>query len=155
TFTVSGQVTDSSSIPLAGVTVTLSGYQAATVTSDSNGNYSFPNLPAGQSYTITAAKSYYSFTPAATNISLLTANSTANFTGALQHYSINGNVTNSNGSALSGVTVTLSGDQSATTQTDAGGNYSFNNLVAGGSYTLVATKNYYDFTPTTTINPLA
>jgi len=48
---------------------------------------------------------------------------------------------------FSGVTVTLSGSQSATTTTDANGNYAFNNLLAGGSYSISATKSGFTFTP--------
>ena len=49
--------------------------------------------------------------------------------------------------ALAGVTVTLSGAQSATTQTDAGGNYFIGGLTAGASYVVTPTKENYRFTP--------
>jgi len=39
--------------PLAGVTVTLTGPGGTTVTTDANGNYLFPNLTAGATYTVT------------------------------------------------------------------------------------------------------
>jgi parallel beta-helix repeat protein len=45
-----------------------------------------------------------------------------------------------------GVTVTLSGAARATTTTDNSGNYSFNGL-QGGSYTVAATKNTFNFSP--------
>ncbi|MCA1633855.1 MAG: NF038122 family metalloprotease [Acidobacteria bacterium] len=54
------------------------------------------------------------------------------------------------------ITVTLSGSQSGTTQTDAGGFYSFQNLAAGGNYTVTPTKTGATFTPASaTFNNLA
>ena len=60
--------------------------------------------------------------------------------------SISGRVTE-NGTALGGVTVTLSGAQHMTATTDAAGNYSFANLWAPGSYTVAASKTHYTFAP--------
>jgi len=59
---------------------------------------------------------------------------------------ISGRVT-SDGSGLAGVTMTLSGDASRTTTTDANGNYSFNNLLPG-SYIITPSKPGYTFSPT-------
>ena len=50
------------------------------------------------------------------------------------------------GSALSGVTVTLSGDASRITMTDAKGNYSFSN-VPSGTFTLTPSLTGYTFSP--------
>lgn len=58
---------------------------------------------------------------------------------------ISGKVT-SNGVALSGVTVTLGGSLSATTTTNASGNYSLA-VALGGSYTVTPSKTGYTFTP--------
>jgi hypothetical protein len=59
-FTVSGQVTGSGGAGLAGVTVS-DGTRSATTNAD--GDYEISGVPAG-SYTLTAAKSGYSFSPA-------------------------------------------------------------------------------------------
>ncbi|MEZ5469812.1 MAG: carboxypeptidase regulatory-like domain-containing protein [Lysobacterales bacterium] len=59
-------------------------------------------------------------------------------------YSISGQVTTSTGAAISGVTVSTG---SASTTTDASGNYSIPNLVAG-SYTLTPSRSGYTFSPT-------
>jgi hypothetical protein len=59
--------------------------------------------------------------------------------------SISGRVTTSNGQALGGVTITLSGSQSGTTTTDANGNYSFTSLTPSGSYTIAPSKTGYSF----------
>ena len=63
-----------------------------------------------------------------------------------QTYSIGGRVTDVGG-GLSGVTVTLSGSQSGSQQTDSGGNFSFSNLVAGGNYEIVPSSAVYFFNP--------
>jgi hypothetical protein len=48
---------------------------------------------------------------------------------------------------LDGITVTLSGDSTAVAQTDANGNYFFNNLAPGATYTVIASKPGWRFTP--------
>ncbi|HZS09589.1 MAG TPA: SBBP repeat-containing protein [Blastocatellia bacterium] len=48
---------------------------------------------------------------------------------------------------LGGVTVKLSGSQTASTQTDGGGNYEFVGLAPGGNYTVTAERGGFDFTP--------
>jgi hypothetical protein len=58
-----------------------------------------------------------------------------------QTYTISGMV-----SQLEGVLMTLSGDTSGTTTTDASGNYSFGNLI-NGNYTITPTKEGYRFEP--------
>ena len=62
-------------------------------------------------------------------------------------YSISGSVLDSSYNAVSGATVTLSGDSSGSTTTDASGNYSFSNL-NNGSYTVTPSKTDCSFTPT-------
>jgi hypothetical protein len=59
-----------------------------------------------------------------------------------QTYSISGRVTDRIGgtNGIGGATVTLSGTSAGVTTTDANGNYSFTNLLAGGNYTLSPSK---------------
>ena len=66
--------------------------------------------------------------------------------GAAGTYSISGTVTESGGGPLAGVTMTLSGDASGTTTTDASGNYSFTGL-PNGNYTVTPSMSGYSFTP--------
>jgi hypothetical protein len=62
-------------------------------------------------------------------------------------FNISGHVTNSqDNSGIQGVTVSLSGSQTATTQTDANGNYSFT-AQAGGNYTVTPSKMNFTFNP--------
>ena len=65
TFTISGRITDDKGAPLPNVTVTLSGSQSVTTTTDANGNYVFMNLPTSGEYSITATKTDYTFRAAA------------------------------------------------------------------------------------------
>ena len=59
---------------------------------------------------------------------------------------ITGRVADANGASVGGVTLTLDGTQSATTQTDASGAYSFADLVPG-NYTITPSKTGLSFDP--------
>lgn len=144
---------------LGGVTITLSsptpaGFPARTANTNSNGVYSFTNLPAGRSYTVTATKTGYQFTPAKSSFVNLSANQTAaNFD--VKVYSISGRVTKPGSTAgISSVTISLSSPSPAgfagrTVLTNSTGNYTFTNIPAGRSYTLQPTKTGFTFTPAT------
>jgi CSLREA domain-containing protein len=68
---------------------------------------------------------------------------------------LSGRATDQTGNGISGVTVTLSGSQSATATTGANGDYAFPSLAASGSYTVVATQAGVVFYPATyTVNTL-
>jgi hypothetical protein len=62
-------------------------------------------------------------------------------------YSLAGGVRTSTGTAISSVTMTLSGKASGTTSTDVNGSYSLANLV-NGSYTITPSKTGCTFSPT-------
>ncbi len=148
THSISGRVTDAASgTALSGAVVTLSGYTSASTTTDANGNYSFGNLPAGGTYTVTVAKTDYTFAQPSQTFANLTSNQTANFAATLNRHSITGRATASDGSALAGVSVTLSGSQTSSATTDSNGAYSFLNLPAGGSYTVGPSLPFHSFTP--------
>lgn len=144
TYAISGLITDGE-IVLPGVSVSLNGSQAVTTT-DSGGNYSFANLPAGFGYTVTAANSnIFTFTSQST--SALTSNLTFNFIGQRRPYTISGHFTDET-SSLAGVSVALIGSPAVTT-TDANGNFTFLNVAAGRNYIVTPTKAHYFFTPAT------
>jgi hypothetical protein len=83
TFSISGRVTvagGSVSLPLSGVTMTLSGAATGTTTTNSNGNYTFSNLANGN-YTVTPSMTGYTFSPASRTVTISGANVTGqNFT---------------------------------------------------------------------------
>lgn len=61
-------------------------------------------------------------------------------------YTLSGSVADGFAAALEGVTITLTGDASDSTTTDASGDWSF--TVEDGSYTVTPTKSGYQFVPT-------
>jgi hypothetical protein len=83
--TISGRIAKSDGTAVAGVTVNLVQLQAVTTTTDANGNYSFPDLPAGENYTIApVVKDFLVFVPVNRVVSDLSADSTANFLARLR-----------------------------------------------------------------------
>ena len=126
----------------AGATVSLSGASTATTAADGSGNYAFTSLLAG-SYTVTPSKVGVSFSPTSQNVTINSSSVTANFTSTVLTYTVSGTVS---GTVVSGVTVSLSGGSSATTTTDASGNFSFSNVVSG-TYTVTPSLTGYSFTP--------
>ena len=129
---------------LNGVTVTLSGSQSGVLTTGAGGAYSF-NVAAGDSYTITLSKAHYTFTPPARSFNNISADQTADFDASLNRHAISGRVIKTDGSGLQGATITLSGSQTSTAQTDANGNYAFASLPEGGDYTVLPSKKGYTF----------
>jgi hypothetical protein len=122
---IGGRVTDGANNAMSGVSVTLTDAQQRQTlkTTDASGNYSFPNLPAGSNYTVTASRAHHTFSPADLVFNSLGANQTANFTGALNKHNLSGRIMDGANNALPGVTITLSGTQSKVATTDANGNY--------------------------------
>jgi len=147
TFTISGQVTGGGG-GLAGVLVTLSGSQSGMTTTNASGNYSFPGLATGGSYTVTPSDTpQYSFT--GQTVPSLQNDQTLNFQGTLRNYTISGKATLNN-VGLGGVTITLNGPVGfvpRTFLTLSDGTYSFANVPAASDYTVVAAKENYSFNP--------
>ncbi|MFH7014552.1 glycosyl hydrolase family 18 protein, partial [Flavobacterium sp. FlaQc-52] len=104
-------------------------------------------------YTVTAAKSGVTFTPASTVYTAIAANKTLNFTQVVTpvYYTVSGTVLNG-ATAVAGVTVSaVSGATTLTATSDASGNYTIANLVAGLDYTVTAVKTGLSFTPASTV----
>ena len=144
-YSVAGKVVNLNNYPLPGITVKLSGSEDRTATTDSDGNFSFTGLASEDSYTVTPMLLGHSFSPASSTFNSLAADQYQTYTAILAYHSINGHVTRSDSTALSGAILTLSGDTTRTAQTDAEGNYDFPNLPGGGNYSLTISKQYYAF----------
>ena len=156
TYSISGRVADSGGIPLSGATIKLSGQTSATTTSDSNGNYGFSALPQGGSYTLTARKTSYSFTPASQTFNQLDSNKNAQFTSTFISHSIGGIFIDANNNPIGGVKVTLSGSQQRTTTSNSKGEFFFTDTPAEGNYTVTPALIGYSFSPSSkTYNSLA
>ncbi len=151
TYSISGKVTLSGAA-FSGVTVVLSGASSATATTDAGGNYTFNGLANG-SYTISPAKTGYTFTPSSSAQTINGKSVTAaEFNATLQTlptFSISGKVATS-AEGVSGVTMTLSGGGAATATTDGSGSYSFSGLT-NNNYKITPAKAGYTFNPPNSI----
>jgi CSLREA domain-containing protein len=79
TFTISGQVRDLNDTGVPGVTMTLSGSQSSTVTTNADGNYVFTALPSGGTYTVTPSAATFTFSPPSQTFPNLQADQVASF----------------------------------------------------------------------------
>lgn len=129
-FTATGQVTDSSSDPVTGVTVsTNKGQQTAT---NSSGVFTLTNLAAGD-YTLTPYKVGYTFSPITRSVTISPSVSGQDFTAApiVDSGNIQGQVAATGGASLAGITVLAYQNQGGTwhgvdsTMTDSSGTYAF------------------------------
>ncbi|MDQ4120238.1 MAG: hypothetical protein M3209_02075 [Acidobacteriota bacterium] len=100
-LTISGQITSNGNA-LPGVTVSLSGSATNSKTTDSAGNFSFADLPAGGNFTVFPMLANHAFTPSSQTFNNLTANKTANFTAVQCSYSINPNGVNAPATSSTG-----------------------------------------------------
>jgi hypothetical protein len=155
-YRIYGAVTDNfCGTGISGVTVSLAGAQTASVQTDSYGRFSFDNLPANQSYTITPTKDGYAFSPTSRTIDNLSADYGTTFTTSVNPNplpSIHGRITDVVGNGLNGIQLQLTGgtyDRSAATDYfgASSGNYAFNCLDAGFNYTVTPTSADYNFVP--------
>jgi hypothetical protein len=117
---------------------------------DSQGMFRFTDLPTDGSYTVAVEKRHYTLETSSRTFAQPIAHETVAFSARLNHHSITGRLTRTDGSRMSGVVVQLAQLPTATATTDANGFYSFANLDAGGSYTVVPLANDFVFGPVTT-----
>src|ERR1041385_1152267 len=73
---IAGRVADANGNAIKNATITLTGTQTGSITTDQNGNYSFSLTPG--TYTLTPSRINYSFTP---QTQLVSTSQTINFTG--------------------------------------------------------------------------
>lgn len=88
---ISGRITTPDSMPVAGVTVNLSGARTGKVIADANGTYRFNNIDTNGFYTVTPALRNFHFAPESQSFSLVANKSDAVFTASLDA-TISGNV---------------------------------------------------------------
>lgn len=151
TATISGRVLDGNGAPVSAATLSLTGTFSRTTQTDATGAYAFTGLAAG-TYSISISKAGLGFTPATVNFNNLTSDQTANFT-AFVVFSISGKVT---GLGFDSISVNLSGSQTRNVLTDINGNYSFDQLPAGGNYTVAINTQIWNITPSSyTFNNLS
>lgn len=144
TYSISGTVSGAAT---SGVTLTLGGDNTGSVVSGAGGTYTFGNLLAG-SYTVTPSLTGFTFSPANKAVTLA-ANSIANdfiATAVVVPHSLSGNVSGVTGGLI---TIDVTGAASATTTTDASGNYTVTGLF-DGTYNVAPSKTGYTFAPNST-----
>lgn len=151
-YTVSGNVLDGTT-GVAGVTVSAtSGATVLTAVSNASGVYSVAGLTAGLNFTVTAAKSGFSYTPASTVYTAIDANKTLNFaqSAPIVYYTVSGTVLN-NTTPVSGVAVTATSTSGTFIgTTNASGAYTIS-LPSGGNYTVTAALAGQTYTPASTV----
>ncbi|HEX8097998.1 MAG TPA: carboxypeptidase regulatory-like domain-containing protein, partial [Pyrinomonadaceae bacterium] len=142
TYNVTGRVKNVNGAGIAGVKVELTGpYTQAPQTTNSNGDYTFANVPSANGYTLkpsftTPRGAVVNFFPFDQTFNL-TANKTADdFQAGTPTYSISGFVKDTSGKAVAGATVTLSGGASKVLTTQSDGSYITPSLAILGNYTL-------------------
>lgn len=102
-------------------------------------------------FNLAASTTYYfaifEFNGGGGNANYLTASpATASQTTAAL-YSISGHIQDSGGNSLANASVALTGSHTITIPTDANGNYTFNGLAGGGTYTVTPSRQGYTFSP--------
>jgi hypothetical protein len=140
-YTVSGSVTPSGS----GATVTLAqgATSVATVAANASGSFSFTGVANG-SYTVTPAKSGFTFSPTSQSITVSGANVTGvSFSAAAQTWTIQGTIA---GGAGATVALTQGSATITSTTADASGNYTLSGVV-NGTYTVTPSNAGYTFSP--------
>ncbi len=142
TYDISGTV---SGAVAQGVTIILTGAATASTASAAGGAYTLSGLANG-SYTVTPVLNGYAFVPPSRSATINGASSSGNgfvATSVPPTYTISGTVS---GAVQVGVAISLSGDATASTTTDASGQYVLAGL-ADGNYTVTATRSGFTFTP--------
>jgi hypothetical protein len=156
TFAISGTVRDGFGDPVEGVAVStgsvgLGGSAPKTAVTDAFGTYSVSGLTGG-TYEVTPSQPGVSFDPPMKTVTITTNGVIGvDFVTTLvpaDTFSASGRVATAAGIGLPGVTMTLGGAASATTVTNAFGDYAFAGL-ATGNYTLAPTKAGFTFAPPT------
>jgi len=144
--TIEGKVTDEDGNPVEGATVRVAdGEKIRTAITDEDGNFTICNVTSGSGYTVTASKEGY-VDGTAGDIAVVTGEVTENVNITLLRNigSLSGKVTDSSGNPVAGAKVTaVSGDNEYTKTTDASGEFRFEGVKAGRTYTLTASKEGY------------
>lgn len=148
--TVTGIVLDELEKPIADVTITVSGVEG-TVTSGSDGKYSFGNVPVGSHAVSFSKKGYQAISVTVTASKFDTDKvATANVSMLIATAKITGTITDAKngGAPLAGVSVSISSTQTVVTGAD--GKYTIEDLIAD-NYTVTFTKaNYVTITKSLT-----
>ena len=143
---IEGRITREDGNAFSGVVVQLAQSPTTTVTTDSDGRYSFPELEAGKNYTVVPALEDFAVTPENATFEDLSENQVCDFFVKRTIFDLAGNVTDENGDPLGDVTVNVTGSKSLSAVTDSQGGFMFADLPVDGNYTISVDKRHYTFT---------
>ncbi len=129
------------------VLITLSGANTGSATTNANGSFSFSGLAPG-SYTVSPSLVGYVFSPASNVVTTISGGNVgvSSFTAIIYPAATTRLFGTVSGAVLQNVVITLSGANTGSAVTDAGGNFAFSGLAAG-SYTLTPALAGYVFSP--------
>jgi len=146
-FDVMGVVTDDTGTPMAGVAIAITGTAAADAVTDAAGEFTAAGLVNGN-YVVTPSLAGKTFAPPSRAVAINGADSIGqNFVGtAATTFAVSGNVADTAGAPIAGVTISVSGAATASATTDAAGNYSAAGLINGG-YIITPVKAGFTFAP--------
>lgn len=140
TGTIYNQTNTIGGISGAKVTITLNNNETRVSYSNSNGDYAFDNLPAGQSFQITREKSGYTINSSS---GFVNANYHHVAVGAQSTYTVSGRVLDRDNQPLYGVIIRS--EILGARTTDTNGYFSYQNILHGTSYNLNAEKSGQTF----------
>jgi len=151
-YSITGYILDDEASGLNLVTVTLSGDASAEAISGAGlpigenepGLYRFTGLSNGD-YVVTPTKSGYKFVQPLENVTIAYDNEIVDDMVGTQIWVISGYILDGDSAGIEGVTITLTGDASTETETDADGYYEFDEMY-DGDYTITPTLAGYYFT---------
>ena len=151
TYAVAGRVLDDKGAPLAGLRVRLDTVRVVGTqyrTTDADGRYSFGAVEAGETCQVFPEDFTYAygFSPTSPRLYVGLAGNVSDADFVATPRTVSGRITSS-GAGVEGVTVTLSGPQSATATTGPDGAFVFGGVTLRGDYTVTASKPGLALTP--------
>ena len=143
---ISGTAKNRKGTPVEEVTITLGGTSSDETKTAFDGTYTFSDVKPGK-YTITPSKEKYTFKPKVIKATVKDEDLEGQ-DFILKTFTISGVVKNKKGEPVDGISMTLGGDSSDTTETASDGTYSFSDLT-DGKYTItpLPTTEWYFFKP--------
>ena len=146
---ISGRVAIENGTGVPGVTISLSGAESASTTTDTSGAYSFSGLNSSGTYSISPSTSCtaYTFNPLSITVDLVNTDITGQDFTVSAPFSITGSVSSANGNPLSGIELTRNGTGVTTSVTDLDGMYSFTQVEGSVNYTVKPVSSDYIFAP--------
>jgi subtilisin family serine protease len=149
TGTVSGTVTSSQGGAISGATVAVNGL-SLTATTNSSGQYTISNVPAGSQTVTASATSFQNSQQSITVTAGQTVSANFTLTPVATTGTVSGTVTSSTGGPISGATVSIQGS-ALTTTTNASGQYSIANVPAGSQTVAASAATFQSGTQSVTV----